>query len=492
MQSHSRTIQAWAGLVLLAVLAGTVSRAADQAGGPLNVLFIVVDDLRPILGCYGDERVKSPRIDALAAEGIRFDRAYCQYALCNPSRSSLLSGRRPESLEIFTLAKFVRDGHPDVVTLPEHFKAHGYEARSYGKIFHVTNGNHDDPQSWSEPPWPVRKVPATMAVGNPATTSRSVAAPVSTTADHSNDDAAESPDVPDDDLLDGRIAAQAVAALQELQDEPFFLAVGFHKPHLPFIAPKRYWDLYDRSAFPPPVDDRLPRDAPDFATNDSAELRRYKGVSQTGTPVSAEETSRLIHGYHACVSCTDAQVGRLLDELRRLGLDEQTVVVLFGDHGYHLAEKGTWTKRTAWELATRVPLIIRPPRRIAAGGGSTDALVELLDLYPTLVDLCGLPAAPGLEGRSLTDLLQDPDTRWPHVARSVITRKVPAIGKGTVTGRALRTPRYRWVEWTGGPLAEPVDELYDHDADPNETVNLAASAEGRRVIDELRAAHSRP
>ena len=252
-------------------------------------------------------------------------------------------------------------------------------------------------------------------------------------------------DVPDDDLLDGRIATQAVAALQELQDEPFFLAVGFHKPHLPFIAPKRYWDLYDRSAFPPPADDRLPRDAPDFATNDSAELRRYKGVSQTGSPVSAEETSRLIHGYHACVSCTDAQVGRLLDQLRRLGLDEQTVVVLFGDHGYHLAEKGTWTKRTAWELATRVPLIIRPPRRSAAAGGSTDALVELLDVYPTLVDLCGLPAAPGLEGRSLTDLLQDPDTRWPHVARSVITRKVPAIGKGTVTGRALRTPRYRWV-----------------------------------------------
>jgi iduronate 2-sulfatase len=475
-------------LVLLAAALGPAALAADTAARPLNVVFIVVDDLRPMLGCYGDTRVKSPRIDELATAGMRFDRAYCQYALCNPSRSSLLAGRRPESLEIFTLAKFVRDGHPDVVTLPEHFKAHGYETRSYGKIFHVTNGNHDDPQSWSRPPWPVRKPAAGSTEGrsDEATPARSV------TADHSDDDAAESPDVADDDLLDGRIAAEAVAALGELADRPFFLAVGFHKPHLPFIAPKRYWDLYDRGEFSLPANDTPPRDAPDFASNDSSELRRYKNVPPDGPPVSPEEAARLIHGYHACVSCTDAQVGRVLDELERLGLADDTVVVLFGDHGYHLAEQGTWTKRTAWELATRVPLVIRLPSRLGGATGGTNGLVELLDLYPTLVELCGLPSPPGLEGRSLTPLLRDPTAAWPHVARSIITRKVPALGKGTITGRGIRTPRYRWVEWTGGPLAEPVQELYDHETDPQETANIAATPAGQQVIAELRSAHGQP
>jgi len=481
------------GLVLLAAcLASPPVRAAGEIGRPLNVLFIVVDDLRPILGCYGDTRVKSPRIDSLAAGGMRFDRAYCQYALCNPSRSSLLAGRRPETLGIFTLAKFVRDGHPDVVTLPEHFKQHGYETRSYGKIFHVTNGNHDDPQSWSRPPWPVRKPPPAKASAGGADTAPPASAPVRVTADHSDDDPAESPDVADDELFDGRIATEAVAALGELQDRPFFLAVGFHKPHLPFIAPKRYWDLYDRSEFPPPDDDALPRGAPAYASNNSSELRRYKGVPPSGPPVSPEEASRLIHGYHACVSYTDAQVGRLVDELARRGLDENTVVVLFGDHGYHLAEKGTWTKRTAWELATRVPLVIRLPARLEGAGGSTDRLVELLDLYPTLVELCGLPQPAGLEGRSLVPLLRQPDSEWSHVARSIITRKVPELGKGKITGRAVRTDRYRWVEWSGKPLAEPVHELYDHESDPLETENLAASPAGQRVIAELRAAHGRP
>ena len=491
--AHRTWRDAACGMVVLAVcLASTPVRAADQPARPLNVLFIVVDDLRPVLGCYGDERVKSPRIDTLAAEGLRFDRAYCQYALCNPSRASLLAGRRPESLEIFTLAKFVRDGHPDVVTLPEHFKAHGYETRSYGKIFHVTNGNHDDPQSWSQPPWPVRKPAAAKAPPGGEKTAESSPAPASVTADHSDDDPAESPDVADDDLLDGRIAAEAVKALGELKDRPFFLAVGFHKPHLPFIAPKRYWDLYDRSEFPPPADDALPRGAPTYASNDSSELRRYKGVPPSGPPVSAEEASRLIHGYHACVSYTDAQVGRVLDELERLGLADDTVVVLFGDHGYHLAEKGTWTKRTAWELATRVPLVIRLPQRLEGAHGSTDRLVELLDLYPTLVELCGLPQPAGLEGHSLVPLLEQADATWPHVARSIITRKVPELGKGTIIGRAVRTDRYRWVEWSGGPLAEAVHELYDHETDPLETINLAASADGQRVIAELRAAHGRP
>ncbi|MFM9025745.1 MAG: sulfatase [Planctomycetaceae bacterium] len=446
---------------------------ADAA--PPNVLFIAVDDLRPQLGCYGDRTASSPAIDGLAASGVRFDRAYCQFALCNPSRSSLLSGRRPETLGVFTLAKFLRDGNPDVVTLPEHFRAHGYETRSYGKIFHVTNGNHDDPQSWSEPPWPPRK-PKPVAPTNGQL--------VDETADHSQEDPWAAPDVADEELADGTIAARAVAALGALRDRPFFLAVGFHKPHLPFVAPKRYWDRHDPATITLPKDDRLPEGAPAFASNDSSELRRYKDIPQRGPPVDAALARQLIHGYRACVSFTDAQVGRVLAELERLGLADRTIVVLWGDHGYQLGEKATWTKRTNWEVATRVPLVFRVPGRGAAA--HTDAIVELLDIYPTLVELCGLPPPPGLEGRSLVPLLDDPQAEWDGVARSMIAKQLPGPGRGAVTGRALRTPRHRWVEWTGEPLAEPVHELYDHETDPLETRNIANTAAGRQVIESLR------
>ena len=469
-------------LEALIVAAGVVACIGNPAqGGPPrpNVLFIAMDDLRPMLGCYGDSTVQSPRIDAFAATATRFDRAYCQFALCNPSRSSLLSGRRPETLGVFTLAKFLRDGNPDVITLPEHFKAHGYETRSYGKIFHVTNGNHDDERSWSVPPWPVRK-PVAPIVGHGA-------GPVDETADHSDDEPAVVAAGDVDDLIDGKTAARAVAALGELRDRPFFLAVGFHKPHLPFVAPAACWDLYDPDSLPLPSHPGLPSGAPAFASNDSAELRRYKGIPKHGPPVTEAEARRLIHGYHACVSFVDSQVGRVLDELDRLGLADSTVVVLWADHGYHLGEQGTWTKRTAWEVATRVPLLIRRPGRGTAGA-TVPAIVELLDVYPTLVEICGLPMPPKLEGRSLAPLLDEPGRDWPGVARSLIAKQAPELG-GAIQGRALRTSRYRWVEWTGTPLSAPVHELYDHEVDPAETRNIAATPAGRDVIDELRLRH---
>jgi iduronate 2-sulfatase len=467
-------------------VAGLAVALAAASGGALaagpNVLFIAVDDLRPDLGCYGDGTASSPAIDRLAASGVRFDRAYCQFALCNPSRSSLLSGRRPETLGVFTLAKFLRDGNPDVVTLPEHFKAHGFETRSYGKIFHVTNGNHDDPQSWSEPPWPPRKPKPVAVAGGHL---------VDETADHSDEDPWAAPDVADEDLIDGKIAARAVAALNDLRDRPFFLAVGFHRPHLPFVAPKRYWDRHDPASIALPQDARLPDGAPAFATNDSSELRRYKDIPQSGPPVDAALAKKLIHGYRACVSFTDAQVGRVLAELERLGLADRTIVVLWGDHGYQLGEKATWTKRTNWEVATRVPLVFRIPGRgpTPAAAAHTDAVVELLDIFPTLVELCGLPQPPGLEGRSLVPLLDDPRTEWDGVARSMIAKQMPGRGRGAVQGRALRTPRYRWIEWTGEPLEEPVHELYDHETDPLETKSIAGTPEGRRLIEALRERH---
>ena len=468
------------GIVGILMAAATAISVAPSAHGDVprpNVLFIAVDDLRPMLGCYGDTSVQSPCIDAFAASATRFDRAYCQFALCNPSRASLLAGRRPETLGVVTLAKFVRDGNPDLVTLPEHFMAHGYETRSYGKIFHVTNGNHDDARSWSVPPWPVRKpVKPVTHTGE---------GPVDETSDHSNDDPAVVADVADDELADGKIAAKAVEALGELKGRPFFLAVGFHKPHLPFVAPQRYWDRYDPSSLPLPSQPDLPNSAPAFASNDSAELRRYKGIPRQGPAVTDAEARHLIHGYHACVSYVDAQVGRVLAELDRLGLAESTVVVLWADHGYHLGEQGTWTKRTAWEIATRVPLVIRCPGR-GTTDTKVDAIVELLDIYPTLVDLCGLPVPPKLEGRSLAPLLDDPGRDWPSVARSLIAKQSPELG-GPITGRAVRTPRYRWVEWSGRPLATPVHELYDHDSDPLETRNIADTPAGMRVIADLRS-----
>ena len=463
-----------AACVIALVVASEIVRAATT-----NVLFITVDDLRPQLGCYGCASAATPAIDGLAASGIRFDRAYCQFALCNPSRSSFLTGRRPETLRVFSLARFFRDGNPDIVTLPEQFRAHGFETRSYGKVFHVTNGNRDDPQSWSQPPWPPRKPKRAPDTGGRL---------IDETTDHAHEDPWAAPDVTDDELPDGRIAARAVAALNELRDRPFFLAVGFHKPHLPFVAPKRYWDRHDPATIALPADRRHPRGAPAFASNDSSELRRYRNIPATGAPVDEVLAKKLLHGYRACVSYTDAQVGRVLDELERLDLAGRTIVVLCSDHGYQLGEKGTWTKRTNWEIATRVPLLIRVPqrKRVPGAAAHTDAIVELVDIYPTLLELCDLPRPVGLEGRSLVALLDNPETEWDGVARSMIAKHEPDVGPGPVMGRALRTRRYRWVEWTGDALSEPVHELYDHDRDPLETENVAGTAEGRRVIASLR------
>jgi arylsulfatase A-like enzyme len=470
---------------LAVLIAGAGARGADKP----NVLFIAVDDLRPMLGCYGDRTVLSPNIDKLAASGVRFDRAYCQFALCNPSRASLLSGRRPTTLKIHTLAQFVRDKAPDVVTLPQMFKEQGYQSLGYGKIFHITNGNHEDDLSWSRPAWHSKKDDAAKdpAAKPAAAPKKAKAGAAKDGADHSDDEPAESPDVADNALLDGQIADRAVEALRNAgrdKSQPFFLAVGFHKPHMPFVAPKKYWDLYRADQFQMPASGSHPKGAPDFAGNDASELRRYKGIPATGPAVTAEKAIRLIHGYHACVSYTDAQVGRVLDALDANGLKDNTIVVLWGDHGYHLGEQGTWNKRTNWELATRVPLIIRKPGPQPARRESK-ALVELLDLYPTLAELCGLKAPDKLEGTSLVPLLANPDQPWKEAVFSNYVKKVPELGDGNVTGIAMRTANHRWVRWSGGPLKEPVHELYDHTADPQETVNIAGTEAGQRVIAQL-------
>jgi arylsulfatase A-like enzyme len=483
-------------IVALLFFAAVPVYAARAAKPGLNVLFIAVDDLRPELGCYGNSQIKSPNIDALARQGLQFNRAYCQFALCNPSRASLLTGRRPESIQIYDLETFVRTHLPDVLTLPQLFKNSGYEARSVGKIFHVTNGNHEDDVSWSAPAWHSPKS------GRPAAKGKQVAvdangkaiAPADRTKPGKRNVGAEpfepranmlpfeSPDVADNKLLDGKTADTAISVMNEVKDKPFFLAVGFHKPHMPFVAPKKYWDLYKHDQIPIAKFQQLPEGAPAFASNEAGEFRSYKGIPKQG-PIPESIQRDAIHSYYACVSYTDAQIGKLIAELERLGLRKNTVIILWGDHGYQLGEHGTWNKRTNWEVAARVPLIISVPGQQHAGAQSS-ALVELLDMYPTLVQLCGLEAPKGLEGRSFVPLLQNPELPWKEAAFTTYYKPLPGMGTGF--GRSVRTDRYRFVEWSGPKSEKHVYELYDLVADPLETTNIAERPENAKLVTKFR------
>ncbi|MES2692407.1 MAG: sulfatase, partial [Verrucomicrobiota bacterium] len=378
-------------LVAFAFFAATAAHAAAERP---NVLFIAVDDLRIDLGCYGDPIARSPNIDALAARGTVFTRAYCQQAVCNPSRQSLLSGRRPDSIRVWDLNKLFRETAPDVVSLPEHFKLNGYFAQAFGKIYHGSEGMND-PQSWSVPEQygHVEKRDDYRLPENRSPTKGQKAAAV------------EFVEASDDDYGDGWVASGAVTALEKFAQapasekrQPFFLAVGIRKPHLPFTGPKKYWDLFEGVPIPPPAQPAPPRGAPAIALHESVELRGYTDVP-TAPKLTPEQVARLRRGYYASLAYADAQIGRVLTALDKTGLAKNTVVILWADHGYHLGEHGLWAKTTNYESDTRVPLIVATPDS-RPRGVRTAALVELVDIYPTLVELCGLPARAKLEGRS--------------------------------------------------------------------------------------------
>lgn len=426
--------------------------------GAANVLFIAVDDLRVELGCYGMEHVESPHIDRLAARGTLFERAYCQQTVCNPSRASVLTGMRPDTLGVWDLPTHFREKRPEVVTLPQLFMGSGYHAQCVGKIFH--NWRQDrwrgDAVSWSTPsmlhydnhgndtPRVTGEVPPNTASGAYRTECR---------------------DVPDDAYFDGRVATEAVAALREIKNEgrPFFLAVGFWKPHAPFNAPKKYWDMYDPAEIPLPERVVPPDDVPSIALT----ADRYTQGRE------APALREMHHGYLAAISYVDAQIGRVLGELTRLGLEDETIVVFWSDHGLHLGEHGLLRKTTTFELDARTPLIIATPQH--AGGQQTEALVELLDLYPTLADLCGLAPPEVIEGESLVPLLEDPAATIRSTALTQTPR--PNYPRGEAPekmGYSIRTDRYRYTEWrdheSGAVLAR---ELYDHAHDPGEAKNIA-------------------
>jgi iduronate 2-sulfatase len=449
-----------AGLTLLALLC-TAALTGAVPERP-NVLFIAVDDLRTDLGCYGDPLAVTPHIDQLAARGRRFSHAYSQIAVCNPSRASVMTGRRPDTLRVWDLATHFRTHAPDVVTLPQHFKAQGYHAEAIGKIFHDPP-KFRDPLSWSIP----AQLDDTEAVrGKYAGAANLQIYQPAGQPGREKAAATDVADVPDNAYIDGRVADLAIARLSALgrASRPFFLAVGFRRPHLPFSAPQRYWDLYDREKLKTIPHPEPPRGAPGLALHDWAELRGYTDMPKVGA-VSAAQAAELRHGYYAATSFTDAQLGRVLDALRAQGLQEKTIVVLWSDHGYHLGEHGLWTKTSNYEVDTRVPLIIAWPGARHPGEASA-ALVELLDVYPTLVDLCGLPPVAGLEGRTLRPWLEAPERAGPGAAFSQFARPWPYRNAPQVMGYAVRTPTHRYIEWRRfGTREIAARELYELGSD---------------------------
>lgn len=467
--------------VLTALLVSTLPSHAGETAKKRNVLFLSVDDLRPALACAGDRYAKTPNIDRLARRGTVFTRAYCQQAVCSPSRTSLLTGRRPDSTKVYDLVTHFRDTIPDVVTLPQHFRLNGYFVRGIGKIYH---SGYNDKLSWSVP-WENVKAPNFGPVGQ-ALLQKLIAEAKSKKADASKIRGLpfEAPDVGDTKLKDGAAASMAIDALKECKakGEPFFLAVGFARPHLPFVAPKKYWDLYDPNTLPVADSNAPPKNAPGFALQAGGELRAYHGVPKTG-PIPKDMARQLVHGYYASVSYMDAQVGRLLDALDELGLADDTIIILWGDHGWHLGDHGIWCKHTNYELATRSALVLHAPGQ-KSPGRSSSGLVEFVDIYPTLTELCRLPKAAGVEGLSFAPLLDDPNRPWKTAAFSQYPRSQK--GTGAMMGYALRTSKYRYVEWrkkTDGDVV--ARELYDHDVDPNEDVNIAEVPAHRDTIERL-------
>jgi iduronate 2-sulfatase len=457
---------------LLGQFAMGLALPAQQNGRRPNVLFFAVDDLRPELGCYGVRGIQSPNIDRLAKQSMVFDRAYVQQAVCSPSRTSIMTGARPDSTQVWDLVTHFRKAMPDVVTLPQHFKQNGYFAQGIGKIFHP---GYDDQRSWSVP-WQTPKAP---------TYANTKSAPQKDEDKPKQKDgpAFEAADVPDNFYKDGQVADLAVKTLRGLKNkaEPFFLAVGFAKPHLPFVSPKKYWDLYDAAKIPLAPNPYRPKGAPEYALTNSGELRNYPGVSNDG-PVSPELARKLKHGYYAAVSYTDAQIGKVLDELERQGLRQNTVIVLWGDHGWKLGEHGEWCKHSNVENDTNAPLLLSAPSMKAAGQHSR-ALVEFVDIYPTLAELAGLPLPPHLEGLSFKPLLDNPGLAWKRAAFSQYPRGQKLMGY------SMRTDRYRLTVWVGRNDHSRIEatELYDHQTDPQENTNIASLPAHAKLVEALMA-----
>lgn len=505
---------------LVCVLAFTFqTQAADKP----NILFIAVDDLRPELGCYGSPIATSPNLDALARDGLLFNRAYCQQAICRPSRASLMTGARPETTGLFHNYVSLRELQPNILTLPQHLIANGYETAYVGKIFHA--GDTDEEYSWSRNP--VKWVKGIKKPAGPyalpennqmkADNFKEMFAKYGEAANQglASGPAYEQADVADTDYIDGYNTQIAIATMKEMvanSGKPFFLGMGYKLPHLNWCAPKKYWDLYDPAKIPMANDTGAPENGAVMGLHASFELRTRAGIPKFG-PLGPELSRTLKHAYLASTSYVDAQIGKMIKALEEAGVRHNTIIIVWGDHGWHLGDKGVWGKATNYEIATRVPLIIWTPDMRTRGQG-TDSLVELVDMFPTLCELAGVPTPQHLEGHSFVPLLDKPAQPWKKAAFSqypnpalrewaanplsqgmretwfgplieeVEQRIIAQQGdkwnrelfEEHLMGYTMRTDRYRLVVWRDhrDQKAAPVFvELYDHETDPAETTNIA-------------------
>lgn len=448
---------------VIAILTVGIRIATTEAAAPAktNVIFIMADDLNNNLGCYGHKFVKSPNIDRLAARGVRFDRAYCNYPVCNPSRTSIMSGRRPDTTGVIDNVTPTRAVLGNTVFLPEHFKSQGYTTAKFGKSYHTGN-EFEDERSWTSD---LRE--DQRSKNPPANTIVLKRGPIRIV--HGGDD----------EFWDGFLAKEAVHWLDRNSTaaKPFFLAVGFRRPHTPYIAPEKYRAKYDATEL-------IPLLGPEEHLANIPKLALTYHLGQEAFPKN--QPGEMMAAYYGSLSYMDAQVGVLLDAIDRLKLWENTVVVFVSDHGYHLGEHGgLWHKMTLFEEAARVPLIVVPPGR-PSRATVTPRLVELVDLFPSLCEICGLSAPQGLEGDSFVPLLKDPNAPGKKAAHTVASRgaRIDATRRldPAVMGRSVRTERWRFTEWPDGTR-----ELYDHDSDPHEWKNLAADATHRELIAELKS-----
>lgn len=437
-----------------------------------NILFIAVDDLKPNISPYGDTLARTPAFDRLAARGVTFMNNYCQFPLSGPSRASVLTGLRPDHTGVYTLDGIFRVNNPEIVTMPEYFKDNGYETIGIGKIFHplADKTYNNDPQSWSQP-YNMPSAPVyVLSNAKPAT---------------------ECVDVPDNAYKDGMVADEAVEQIGKLKDsgKPFFLAVGFIRPHLPFVAPKKYWDLYDREDMPLAEFRTMSENPILCAYHNSNEVKAYTDIPSfhsfmPGQELDEDIQKQLIHGYYACTSYTDAQIGKVLDALEENGLADNTIVVVWGDHGYHLGDHGLWSKLTNFEAPTRTLMMISAPGM--QEGKKCRSITEFVDIYPTLCDLAGLDVPENLDGTSLVKVLKNPKTKVKDYAFMQANRQ-------EIQGYSIRDGRYRYVEWVRGfktcleydPSAVVGREFYDYTADPLETRNAIDDPKYRSQIKKM-------
>jgi len=455
-----------------------------------NILLILVDDLKPAMGCYGDAAAKTPHMDMLAKRGMRFDLAYCNQAVCAPSRFTLMLGSHSTSTGLYGLGSQLRQVVPRAVTMPQYFAGHGYRTESLGKVFHIGHGNNGDPKSFGVPHFHdkvIEYLDPRSTDGGKLTREEALFTNQKLGQIRSlpRGAAFEAPVAKDADYADGRVAAETIRRLEAAKARrvrdgtPFFITAGFVRPHLPFSAPKRYWDLFDPTKLPMPKNEEFPKDAPQVALKRGGEISAYKPVPSNGQ-VGEALKRELIHGYYASTAYVDAQIGKVTAALGRLGMVRDTIIVMWGDHGWHLGDLSIWTKHTNFEQANRIPILIIAPG-VAKPGSATRQLAETVDLYPTLAELAGLPRPKGpqpIDGISLVPVLKNPKARVrDHAFHAYPRRKL---------GRAIRTERYRLVEWKNHAKPDEAAEyeLYDYQSDPNETQNHAATRP--KVVEQLK------